>query len=575
MLAFLLAAALFVETPVVVSGPLGATLDDYLSRCAAFGFSGAVLVESNGTLLLVKGYGLAERETQRANTPDTLFDIGSLTKQFTATAILRLEQEGQLSTGDTLAKFFKEAPPDKAKVQLQHLLTHTSGLPRGIASVGSELQDRAALVRTLLAAPLESKPGTNFSYSNLGYDLLGVIVELAAGVPYEDYLREKLFAPAHMSSTGFRKDGRLPAALAARGYKSPPQPDLPGSTLRGETETRWEPTLATEGWYSWGLRGAGGVLTTLADLRSWQQALDAGTILKPGQRDKLFKPGLGDYACGWYVLKTERGSTWIEHGGSTENGFECKFTRFPDQKLLILALGNVHDGSLPWVNLNLGKLARGETVAWPPAAGKATADGLRALEGTWEAPGSARFQLGVQDGALVLEASNEKALAALFAPATPRAAGLSQRGTQLAAALAQDDFKPLHALEDRDHPLTWLDEWWRGLQQQLGPAKKVALIGIVSDPREGDRSLIRVDFEKGAEILKLAWNGDTLTGIRIGPPYPSRRVLHPTAENSWADFDLVASKLRVELRAPPGERAELQRLELVANGKSLALAKAK
>src|SRR5258707_154806 len=129
------------------------------------------------------------------------------------------------------------------------------------------------LDQTLLAAPLESNPGERFNYSNVGYDLLGVIVEIAAGVPYEDYLRERLFAPAHMSSTGFRKDGLLPAALAARGYQSLPQPDLPGSTQHGEFEKPTDPSLATEGWYSWGLRGAGGVLTTLADLRSWQQAL--------------------------------------------------------------------------------------------------------------------------------------------------------------------------------------------------------------------------------------------------------------------------------------------------------------
>jgi CubicO group peptidase (beta-lactamase class C family) len=568
-------AAQTAQTAEIVSGKLGATLDDYLSRCAAFGFSGSVLVESNGAVVLLKGYGLAEREPRRPNTPDTLFDIGSLTKQFTATAILRLEQDGKLSTADTLSKFFKDAPPDKARIQLQHLLTHSSGLPRGIASVASGMQERAALVKAVLAAPLESKPGQAFSYSNVGYDLLGAVVEIVAGTSYEDCLREKLFGPAQMASTGFRKDGRLSSANAARGYQAPWQPDLPGSTLRGESESPWEPTLATEGWYSWGLRGAGGVLTTLADLRAWQQALDGGALLKPGAKEKLFRPFLGNYACGWYVQKTERGSAWIEHGGTTGNGFDCKFTRFPDQRLLIIALGNVLGGSLPWVNLNLGKLARGETVAWPPPLGQPAAEGPRALEGIWEAPGDARFQLALQDGQLVLEALSDKALAAILPASTPRAPGLLQRTEEIAAGLARHDFKPVHAAEDRAHPLFFFDDWWRGLEEKLGPASRIAVIGVVSDPRQGDTSLIRVDYGKGAEILRLQWSGDTLTGTLIGPPYPSRRVLQPTAENTWTDFDLVASKVLVELRAPKGDPAQAQRLELAANGKSLALARRK
>jgi len=241
----------------------------------------------------------------------------------------------------------------------------------------------------------------------------------------------------------------------------------------------------------------------------------------------------------------------------------------------MVALGNVLGGSLPWVNLNLGKLARGENIAWPPPVGKPASEALRALEGAWEAPGEARFQVSLWNGCFVIEALDDKALAALLAPTTPRASGMSRRTEDIAAALGKDDFKPLHALEDRAHPLSWLDDWWRRLEQQLGPTKKIAAIGVVGDPRQGDTSLIRADFEKGVEILKLAWNGDTLSGIRIGPPYPSRRVLHPTTENTWTDFDLVASKILVELRAPGGDPAQAKRLELVAGGKTLALTRRK
>lgn len=150
------------ESGPVVSGPLGSKLDDYLTRCAAFGFAGTALVGKDGEVVLAKGYGLAERETGRTNAVDTIHDIGSLTKQFTAAAVLRLEQEEKLETSDALTKFFDGVPADKSKITLHHLLTHTSGLPRAISSVGSELHDRAELIRTVLAAPLESKPGTRY-----------------------------------------------------------------------------------------------------------------------------------------------------------------------------------------------------------------------------------------------------------------------------------------------------------------------------------------------------------------------------------------------------------------------------
>lgn len=559
----------------IVKGKLGATLDDYLSRCAAFGFSGSVLIEKDGEVLLLKGYGLAEREPRRTNTPDTIFDIGSLTKQFTATAILRLEQDGKLSTSDTLSKFFKVAPSDKAKIQLHHLLTHTSGLPRGIETVGSEMQDRAAMVKAVLGAPLESKPGETFSYSNVGYDLLAAIVEIASSASYEDYIREKLFGPAQMTSTGFRKDGKLPSALAARGYKSPWQPDLPGSTIHGESEERWDPSLATEGWWSWGLRGAGGVLTTVSDLRRWQHALDGGSILNEAAKEKLFRPFQGNYAYGWYVHKTARGSAWIEHGGTTGNGFECKFNRFPEQHALLIVLGNVLGGSLTSVSLNLGKIVRGEDVAWPPPIGKLESERMRTIEGSWEAPGDARFQVSVQDEHVVLEALNQAALGWMFPEPSPRADALLKKTEVIAKSLAKDEFKTLHASEGRANPLSFFDKWWRDREEKLGQSEKLAVIGIVSDPRQGDTSLIRVEYAKGAEILKLAWNGETLEGTTIGPPYPSRRVLQPTTENAWTEFDLIASKVLVELRSPTGDPKKAGRLELAANGKSLALTKRK
>jgi hypothetical protein len=156
-----------------------------------------------------------------------------------------------------------------------------------------------------------------------------------------------------------------------------------------------------------------------------------------------------------------------------------------------------------------------------------------------------------------------------------RSDALLKKTTEIARGLGKDDCKVLHAAEDRAYPLFYFDGWWRGFETQHGKRKRIDVIGVVNEPRQGDTSLLRVEFEKGLEILKLSWNGDTLTGVRIDPPYPSRRVLRPTKGRGWMEYDLISAKTVVELRLPPGDAAKPARLDLLANGKTLALTRAK
>ena len=145
-------------TPVVVEGELGRALDAEAAALAALGFNGSVLIAKDGKVVLCKGYGLADREKKIPNAPDTLFDIASLTKQFTAAAILKLEEQEKLETSDRLSKYVGEVPKDKAAITLHHLLTHTSGPPREVL-VGSGTTERDALVKTALAAWSSSSAG--------------------------------------------------------------------------------------------------------------------------------------------------------------------------------------------------------------------------------------------------------------------------------------------------------------------------------------------------------------------------------------------------------------------------------
>ncbi|HXO22316.1 MAG TPA: serine hydrolase domain-containing protein, partial [Thermoanaerobaculia bacterium] len=286
-------------------GPLGEALDRYLSRLESFGFSGSALVAQRGRVVLDKGYGLADREHHRPYTADTIFDIASISKQFTAAAILKLEMEGRLKVEDPLAKFLGPVPEDKQPITLHMLLTHTSGLPDVLGDDEYEEVTRAEMVRRALAAKLIAVPGRKFRYSNAGYSLLAAVVEIASGEPFEKYLKERLWAPAGMLHTGFHVPD---AERAARGYK----PD-------GDWGTSFDHPWAPDGPW-WDLRGNGGILSTTGDLYRWHLALAGDKILSANERKKYITPFVSQgraahasYGYGWSIEEDPKGGRLISH----------------------------------------------------------------------------------------------------------------------------------------------------------------------------------------------------------------------------------------------------------------------
>ncbi len=175
---------------------------EYLARIAPYGFSGSCLVARGDGVELAEGYGLALRASAKPNTADTVLSLGSLTKQFTAAAILRLEEQGRLSTGDGVARFV-DVPADKRGVTLHQLLTHTSGLV-GDTGPDYEACEREEALERMLGAPLRFAPGRGQAYSNAGYSLLAAVIELVSGESYEGFLRHELFSRAGMEATGYR-----------------------------------------------------------------------------------------------------------------------------------------------------------------------------------------------------------------------------------------------------------------------------------------------------------------------------------------------------------------------------------
>ena len=316
--------------------PVG-TVRAYLDTLEQAGFSGAVLVEFHGKIVISKGYGYSDMLHGRRNSSRTVFDIGSVTKQFTAAAILKLEMEGRLSTDDKLLRLFENVPADKSDITIHHLLRHSSGFR---SSIGDDYDGIAEtdFIDSVMRSPLKFACGAAFSYSNIGYSLLAIIIEKVAGVPYETYLYENLWRPAGMEHTGYRRPD-FKEELIAVGYYN-------DDRIFGKpTEKPWD----ADGPY-WHLKGNGGILSTAEDLFRWNQVLATDKILSEHAKAKMYRPRMRDgedsasyYAYGWDVHRTSRNTPLLWHNGS--NGiFYADFYRYVDESTTIIVLTNKSNG---------------------------------------------------------------------------------------------------------------------------------------------------------------------------------------------------------------------------------------
>jgi CubicO group peptidase (beta-lactamase class C family) len=257
---------------------LGARLDSAMRAAEARGFSGVVRVERSGSVLLEKGYGLANRVEKIPFAPSTVVQIGSNTKDFTAVSILQLQQAGRLSLSDTLGKYFPGAPPDKRGITLRQIMNHRAGFPLGLGG-DFERVSRQALVDSAMHYPLLFQPGSRESYSNTGYSLLAAIIEQLSGKSYDAYIHDTMLAPLGLKRTGFLLP-RFAARELAHGY-------LAGGTDNG---TMLAKPHAPDGPY-WNLRGNGGMLSTVGDMHAFYAALfDSDKLLTRAARGDRFPP---------------------------------------------------------------------------------------------------------------------------------------------------------------------------------------------------------------------------------------------------------------------------------------------
>lgn len=307
-------------------------IDNYLEKLNEIGYSGSILVSVNGKPVISKGYGYSDPELKKKNSPQTIFDIGSVTKQFTAAAILKLEMQGRLSIDDKISKYFQNVPPDKAGITIHQLLRHSAGLPSVVGGDFEKITE-ADFIEKVFASSLRFPAGTGFSYSNVGYSLLALIIEKVSGQSYERYLYENLWKPAGMETTGYTRPN-FDKTLIAVGYRMNERWGKP-------TERQWDrdaPYLH--------LKGNGGILSTTGDLFKWDRALFTDYILSKKAKEKYYHPVLREgekensfYAYGWDILKTDRNTRRVWHNG-TNRIFYTDFYRFIDDDVTIILMTN-------------------------------------------------------------------------------------------------------------------------------------------------------------------------------------------------------------------------------------------
>jgi len=281
-------------------------------------FMGSVLVASKGKTIFNNAYGMADLEWSIPNSPTTRFNIASMTKQFTAAAILLLEDRGKLKTSDLVKKYLPDAPASWDNVTIYHLLTHTSG----ISDDAAKYQPGPPDLLRFNDKPLDFQPGERWSYTNLGYIVLGYLLERIVGQSYESFVKENLFKPLGMNDSGmFSYVTVIPRR--ASGY-------WPG---RGGIENAERPDFRLG-------FSAGSLYSTTEDLLRWEEGLFGGKLLSATSLHKMITPFKGDYACGLYVRRV-KGHLMIEHDGNNI-GFNSDMAYYPEESIAVIVLANLN-----------------------------------------------------------------------------------------------------------------------------------------------------------------------------------------------------------------------------------------
>ena len=507
------------ERPVPVQ-----RMERYLNKTAENGYSGSVLISLNGKILLKDGYGLADREKKIKFTSDTVFDIGSITKQFTAACILKLESEGKLSVQDPITKYLDAVPDDKKGLKLHHLLTHTAGLTGSLGS-DEEMIGREDYLKLALSSPLTHPPGT-YDYSNVGFSLLAAIVEKVSGQEYEHYLREKILKPAGMNQTGYA----LPAW------------DMTKMAIGYEGSRRWGTTFEQSRYdkgVTWHLKGNGGIHSTTEDMHLWYLALRGNSILNAAAKEKYFAPHVksGDeeefYAYGWAVQQKQGKEKVISHNGG--NGyFMATMAMIPEKHFDIVVSTNDATKNTDVIATRIGRILFENLEELEEAF-------LKTYTGTYTLPSGAALPVTFNENDEAVLLLNQRETWILFGGSgqedPKRTEHFDQKTRMLFQAIFDGKTGEIASISGLTpaEVAEGLGDFRTRLEQEHGKCKTFDVISSVSR-RNGGFHLSPVQFTCDKTVYRLiVWEGEQLFDLRLLPEGNTKNFEHTKGSEFFAE----------------------------------------
>jgi CubicO group peptidase (beta-lactamase class C family) len=349
-------------------------------------FNGTILVSSKGEILLNKGYGFSNIRTRQLNQSNSIFQIYSVTKTFTATLILKLVEDKKLSLQDKLSRFYPNFPKGDS-ITIEHLLTHTSGIFDHSKGYTGKDYKEASFIAFLSIKPLDFKPGSAWSYSNSGYSLLGFIAQKVTGLSYEQCIRKYIFEVAGMKASGFDFK-HLNNANKTIGYQV--------FNEQEKIEVRIYDSSSTF--------AAGAIYSTSEDLFKYHQALQSNVLLSKEMTAKAYSPFMNGYGYGWMISEFE-GQKIVAHSGGAD-GYRSYFTNIPEKDICIVLLNNNENSNLDGLNQKIIHLLYNKPYHIPSQI-KMSASELQKYEGTYKKDGLFSIYVRFENGKLLAQASNQ------------------------------------------------------------------------------------------------------------------------------------------------------------------------
>ena len=513
----------------VISGAKGREIHDYLNGITDWGFHGTVLVAQKGKIILNNAYGLAQTANEIPWTTNTPGAIGSVVKQFTASAIMKLESAGKVSTDDSIGKYFKDVPPDKKSITLHHLLTHSAGLPMLIGGSDFDAISKEDYLEMVLGIELASIPGKTYGYSNVGFSLLAMVVEQVSGMGYEEYLRQEFFDPLGMERTGWRIP-KWDKTGVSQSHDSPPG----RNSLLDMPQQRWH------------IEGNGGLYSTTADMYRWYLALQGDDILPQSAKKKMFTrhiaedpEGRSHYGYGWSVQYTRRGGDVIWHNGGGAAGYFAIYQYINDSAVFIVFTNKSMDGgsTMDHVAVNCSRILFGEDYPSPPKIIHASHKVLDGKSGTYALSDGSTLSVKVTEDALEIRPDGQSAMNALFpSEMAPMLDKYNGKSIALIEALCAGDFTTAAEMFSPGSGVekALLISEWAELDT-LGEFVSAESHGV----RMGElaEAYLTAKYTKGDLQFKSFWMMGKCFGFRSEIPTPTKRLL-PTSESSFASFSL-------------------------------------